>query len=365
MTADALDRLRLARTDGLGSQTFQRLLARFGSAAVALEALPDFSRGRLIPPPPAAAEREMAALARLGGRFLFLGLPGYPPLLGTLYDPPPAIALLGELEALTGRAVAIVGARNASAAGRRLADALAAELAAEGLVITSGLARGIDSAAHGGAMRAGRTVAVVATGLDRPYPPENAGLQARIAAEGGAVLAEAPLGTAPLAQHFPRRNRIVAALSLGVVVVEAAQRSGSLITARLGLEMGRELFAVPGNPLDLRCRGSNDLIRQGAHLAESAADVLEHLPAAPHDRPLFSPRPEPDAAAPAAPAPPVAPGEAGQLIEMLGAAPIAVDEVVRRCHLSPSAVQAILLDLELAGRVEMLPGNRVALTGQA
>ena len=361
MTADTLDRLRLARIEGPGPQIFQRLLARFGTAREALEALPEFSKGKLVPPLASVAEREMAAVAKLGGRFLFVGLPGYPPLLETLYDPPPTIALLGNAAALAPPAVAIVGARSASTAGRRVADALAADLAKAGLVIVSGMARGIDAAAHIGAMREGRTVAVVATGLDRPYPAEHAALQARIVAEGGAVLAEAPLGTAPLAQHFPRRNRIVAALAMGVVVVEAAQRSGSLITARLGLELGRELFAVPGNPLDQRCRGSNDLIRQGAHLTESAEDVLPNLPEAPHAEPLFTPRPE----LKAPPAQALPPGEAGQVFELLGAAPIAVDEVVRRCHLSPSAVQTILLEFELAGQVEMLPDNRVALTGQA
>jgi DNA processing protein len=361
LNAEPLDRLRLARTEGLGPQIFQKLLARFGTARAALEALPDVGKGKLRPPPASLAEREMAAVAAMGGQFLFRGLPGYPALLETLYDPPPAIALLGDAAALAPRAVAIVGARSASAAGRRVADSLAADLARAGLVIVSGMARGIDAAAHAGALREGRTVAVVATGLDRPYPAEHAALQARIAAGGGAILAEAPLGTAPLAQHFPRRNRIVAALAMGVVVVEAAQRSGSLITARLGLELGRELFAVPGNPLDLRCRGSNDLIRQGAHLTESAEDVLPNLPEAPRAEPLFTPRAAPEAA----PIAPLPPGEAGQVFELLGTAAIAVDEVVRRCHLSPSAVQAILLDLELAGRVEMLPGNRVALTGQA
>jgi len=178
------------------------------------------------------------------------------------------------------------------------------------------------------------------------------------------VVAEAPLGTAPLARHFPRRNRIVAGLALGVVVVEAALRSGSLITARMGLEAGREIFAVPGSPLDPRCRGSNDLIRQGAHLTETVADVLEHLPEAPRDSPLFAPRPRPETPEEPPPESPEALGEAGQLLELLGPTPIPVDEVVRRCHLSPSAVQAILLDLELAGRVEMLPGNRVALSGR-
>ncbi|TCZ61391.1 DNA-processing protein DprA [Roseicella aquatilis] len=362
---DAPDRLRLARTEGVGPQTYRRLLHRFGSARAALEALPRFGRGALVPPPPRAAEAEMATVARLGGRFLFLGLPGYPPLLDHLHDAPPVLALLGDPAALAPRAVALVGARNASAAGRRIAEDLAESLAGAGLAVVSGLARGIDAAAHLGALRRGRTIACVAGGLDQPYPPEHAALQARIAAEGGAVLAEAPLGTAPLARHFPRRNRIVAALALGVVVVEAAPRSGSLITARLALEAGRELFAVPGSPLDPRCRGSNDLIRQGAHLTESAEDVLAHLPEAPHPAPLFAPAPaRPATAAPddVVPDPAEPSGETSQVIELLGANPIAVDEVVRRCHLSPSAIQAILLDLELAGRIELLPGNRVALT---
>jgi DNA processing protein len=369
--AELLARLRLARTDSIGPVTFRRLLARHGTALAALAALPGIAarRGtRIALCPEADALREMAALHRLGGRFLFTGEAPYPPLLDLAEDAPPVLAVLGDPAALAGRAVALVGARNASAAGRRLAEELAEQLAAAGLVVVSGLARGIDAAAHLGALRRGRTVAAVAGGLDQPYPPDHAKLQDRIAAEGGAVVAEAPLGTAPLARHFPRRNRIVAGLSLGVVVVEAAPRSGSLITARLALEAGRELFAVPGSPLDPRCRGSNDLIRQGAHLTESIADVLEHLPEAPRAFRLFEP---PLAwtgggqAGETAPEPPPAEGEAAQVLELLGAAPTAVDEVMRRCHLSPSAVQAILLDLELAGRVEMLPGNRVALTGQA
>ena len=370
--AETLARLRLARTEGIGPLTYRRLLARHGTADAAMAALPAYAARRgsaFAPPPEDAARREMEALARLGGRFVFVGAPDYPPLLDLAEDAPPALAVLGDPAALAGRAVALVGARNASAAGRRIAEELAEALARAGLVVVSGLARGVDAAAHLGALRAegGRTVAAVAGGLDQPYPPEHAALQARIAAEGGAVVAEAPLGTAPQARHFPRRNRIVAGRCLGVVVVEAALRSGSLITARLRLEAGRELFAVPGSPLDPRCRGSNDLIRQGAHLTETAEDVLAHLPEAPHDVPLFAPA----RAAPVAPddpeeAPgtPAEPGDAAsQVLELLGTTPIAVDELVRRCHLPASAVQAILLDLELAGRVEMLPGGRVALTG--
>ena len=213
--------------------------------------------------------RELRGFARLGARMLFAGEPDYPPLLALLDDAPAAIAVLGDPALLASRAIALVGGRNASANGQRMAETLAAELA-RSLVVVSGLARGIDAAAHAGAMQTGRTIAAVAGGLDMPYPPEHADLQRRIA-ESGAVLSEAPLGTAPQARHFPRRNRIIAGLSLGVVVVEAALRSGSLITARLAQEAGRELFAVPGSPLDPRSRGANDLIRQGAHLTETAA----------------------------------------------------------------------------------------------
>lgn len=369
---EQVSRLRLARAQGVGPVGYRRLLAQHGSAASALQAAAALAARRGLAfeaPSEDEAARELDAVARLGGRFLFLDGPLYPPLLALLDDAPPAIAVLGDPALLSSQQVALVGARNASAAGRRIAEELAEALARAGLAVTSGLARGVDAAAHLGALRAGRTVAVVAGGLDQPYPPEHAALQARIAAEGGAVVAEAPHGTAPLARHFPRRNRIVAGLVLGVVVVEAALRSGSLITARLALEAGRELFAVPGSPLDPRARGSNDLIRQGAHLIETAEDVLAHLPEAPRDGPLFAPRPASpllDAAPPEEAAPlAAAEGEAVQVLELLGPSPVAVDELVRRCHLSTPTVQAVLLDLELAGRIETLPGNRVALTGRA
>jgi DNA processing protein len=363
-----LARLRLARTEGIGPLTFRRLVQRHGSAAAALAALPALAARRgapFRPLDPATAQREMDGLSRLGARLLHLDGPGYPPLLALLDDAPPILALLGDPAALAPAAVAIVGARNASAAGRRMAEDLAEALAGAGQAVVSGLARGIDAAAHLGALRQGRTIAAVAGGLDQPYPPEHAGLQARIAAEGGAVLAEAPLGTAPLARHFPRRNRIVAGLSLGVVVVEAAPRSGSLITARLALEMGRELFAVPGSPLDPRCRGSNDLIRQGAHLVETAEDVLDHLPEAPRDVPLFTLAAAPEDGQPLLVEPPPPPGKPDEVFELLGNTPITVDDLSRRCHLSAAALQALLLDLELAGRVEMLPGQRVVLAGGA
>lgn len=366
--ADALAALSLARTEGIGPLTYRRLIARHGTPRAALGALAAWGARRAAPfaPPGEAAMRaEMEAVRRLGGRFLFLGGERYPALLALTEDAPIALALLGDPAALEAPGVAIVGARNASAAGRRIAEGLAEALAAAGHAVVSGLARGIDAAAHLGALRAagGRTIAAVAGGLDQPYPPEHAALQARIVAAGGAILAEAPLGTAPQARHFPRRNRIVAGLALGVVVVEAAPRSGSLITARLALEQGRELFAVPGSPLDPRCRGTNDLIRQGAHLTEGVEDVLAHLPEAPRDGPLFDLREAPEAPPAPGPAVPQGPGDVQELVVLLGNAPIAVDDLLRRCHLSASAVQAILLDLELAGRVEMLPGHRVALTG--
>jgi DNA processing protein len=362
--AETLARLRLARTEGIGPTTFRRLIERHRSAAAALAVLPRLTApsGRPFAPfPEAEARREAEALVRMGGQFLHLGGPGYPPLLAQLDDAPPVIAVLGDAGLLARRQVGIVGARAASAGGRRIAEELAAGLTMAGLVVTSGLARGIDAAAHLGALNAhGRTIAVVAGGLDQPYPPENAALQARIAAEGGAVLAEAPLGTAPLARHFPRRNRIVAGLVLGLVVVEAAARSGSLITARLAGEAGREVFAVPGSPLDPRSKGSNELLRQGAHLVETAEDVLGDLPAAPREIHLFRLAPPAEEAAAAEPDSPPPPGATGQVLEMLGPTPVAVDDLARRCHLSPPAVRAILLDLELSGEVEQLPGDRVA-----
>ena len=355
---DGLARLRLARSEGVGPTNHRRLLERFGSAHAAIAAL---SRNpeRFRPAPEADCAREMEATASIGGRFLFLGEPAYPALMELLPDAPPVLIALGDMAALAPRAVAIVGARNASAAGRRVAEDLADELASQGIAIVSGMARGIDAAAHRGALNAkGRTIAAIAGGLDVAYPAENALLQARVADEGGLVITEAPLGTSPIGKHFPRRNRIIAGLALGVVVVEAMEKSGTLITARLALEYGRELYAVPGSPVDPRSKGSNDLLRQGAKLCENAADVMEHLPAAPAEAPLFRPR----AAAPEpVPPPPEPEGEAGQVLELLGPAPISVDELARRCQLSVRSLRAILLDLELEGRVQSLPGNRVAL----
>ncbi|HUN43220.1 MAG TPA: DNA-processing protein DprA [Acetobacteraceae bacterium] len=366
---DLADAWRLARAEGVGPIAWRRLLARYLTPTAALAALPRLARagGRDAPltiPSSDEANRELHRLARLGARLLVLDQPDYPPLLAMLDDAPPIITVLGDPTLLATRSVAVVGGRNASANGQRMAEALGADLARH-VTVVSGLARGIDAAAHEGALATGRTVAVVAGGLDMPYPPEHAALQARIA-ETGAVVAEAPLGTAPQARHFPRRNRIVAGLALGVVVVEAAPRSGSLITARIAQEAGREVFAVPGSPTDPRARGANDLLRHGAILTETAEDVLDNLPAHPIYPGLLA------AGAPAAPglAEPTAeplddtldlPRALSQVIDLIGPSPTAVDDVVRRCQFSQAAVMVALLELELAGRLEMLPGNRVAL----
>ena len=372
---DDLDRLRLIRTEGVGPVAYRRLLSRYGSASEALAALPAlaFAGGRPAPPVIPSrddAAREFKELARLSGHMIFFAAPDYPPLLALLDDAPPAIAVLGDASLLSSRAVALVGGRNASANGQRMAETLAADLA-RSVTVVSGLARGIDAAAHAGALQTGKTIAAVAGGLDIAYPPENAAMQRRIA-ENGAVVTEAPLGAEPQARHFPRRNRIIAGLSLGVVIVEAALRSGSLITARLAQEAGRELFAVPGSPLDPRSRGSNDLIRQGAHLTETAQDVLDNLPDHPsreglarsplfaRDLPAGLAEPPPRWAEPTESAADLAQARK-QVIDLLGTSPTAVDDVVRRCQFSASAIMAVLLELELAGRIETLPGSRVAL----
>ena len=283
--------------------------------------------------------------------------PDYPLALAAIADPPPVIVLKGHAHLLRQPVVGIVGARNASANGTRLTRKLASDLGAAGIVIASGLARGIDTAAHEGALATG-TVAVVAGGIDTVYPPENALLQEQIGT-GGAIIAETPIGTRPLARHFPRRNRLISGISRGVLVVEAARRSGSLITARCALEQGREVFAIPGSPLDPRSAGANHLLRQGAVLTESAADILDVLREM-GARSVEERRPS----GPSAPATPpdddeVARGRA-LVAEKLSPAPVEVDELVRQCHLSPAVVLTILLELELAGRIERHPGNQVS-----
>jgi DNA processing protein len=362
-----IDHLRLIRTEGIGPVTYRRLLDRYRTPAAALDALPHFARavGRTAPAimSLADAERELQRTYDRGGRMVFLGDADYPPLLALLDDAPPCLVFHGDPALVRQRCVAAVGGRNASTNGQRMAEALGADLA-QTLVVVSGLARGIDTAAHQGAMRTGRTIAVIAGGIDQPYPPENADLHRRIA-DTNLLLTEAPFGTVPQARHFPRRNRIIAGISLGVVVVEAALRSGSLITARFAQDAGREVFAVPGSPLDPRAKGGNDLIRQGAMLVESAADVLDNLAPPPAEPGLRkSGNCEQDVLYGLGLTP--APSEARrQVLELLSPEPTLVDDLVRRCQLSPPVTVAVLLELELAGRVETLPGSRVALLPDA
>ncbi|HXP04182.1 MAG TPA: DNA-processing protein DprA [Stellaceae bacterium] len=363
---ERLDWLRLARTETIGPVTFYALLRRFGSARTALDAVPRLGRQGIAVASRAAAEQELAALNRIGARILCWGEPLYPRALEAVEDAPPVLTLLDQAEFLGAPIVAVVGARNASANGRRLAQDIAAGLGEEGIVVASGMARGIDAAAHAGALATG-SIAVVAGGIDNVYPEENRGLYQALAAQG-VVVAELPFGTEPQARHFPRRNRIISGMALGVVVVEAAAKSGSLITARFALEQGREVFAVPGSPLDPRCRGGNDLLRNGATLTENAADIVAQLgpllrgaPFVPPSRPARE-RELPLMAPSAAPRPVSIDDDSGveMILEILSPTPVAVDEVVRQCQLSAAAVATLLLELELAGRIERHPGNLVS-----
>jgi DNA processing protein len=355
--------LKLARTPNVGPVTFKALLERFGTASAALDAVPRLMRrggGEAVKAPPdSQTQRELDALERLGGRLIASCEPEFPRGLAALDAPPPLIEVVGHVSLLAREAVGIVGARNASALGRKFAERMARELSEAGLLVVSGLARGIDAAAHDGAL-AGGTAAVLAGGVDVVYPPEHDGLYRRIAVEG-IVLSEVQLGMAPLARHFPRRNRIISGMSRGVVIVEAAEGSGSLITANYALEQGREIFAVPGSPLDPRAKGTNRLIREGATLTESATDVLAVLTPI-----LGRSLADPEAAnTPEAPLDPAAlEAEAdrirSQVEEALGPAPIEVDEIIRRLGASPGAVLTVLLELELAGRLSRDAGNKVS-----
>ncbi len=354
MADDLLARIRLIRSASIGPVTFRQLLARFGSAQAALDAIPDLARrGGGKPPalcPEHAARREMEKVEKLGARYLVLGQGLYPPLLAELDDAPPLLIAKGDLRLLDRTAVAIVGARNASAAACRFARSLAHDLGREGLVVVSGLARGINSAAHDGALESG-TIAVIAGGIDVFYPPQNQARQESLF-ERGLVLAEMPPGTEPRARHFPYRNRIIAGLALGTIVVEAAPRSGSLITARLAAEAGREVMAIPGSPLDPRAQGCNRLIRDGATLVQNAGDVIEAV------------QPQrPRVAAPTAAYEHVeTDADATDTVEeLLGPSPVPVDEIVRLSGATSGAVQMALLELDLAGRLDRHAGGKVSL----
>jgi DNA processing protein len=350
--------LRLARTENVGPVTFRNLLARFGSATTALEELPRMAaRGgarNFVLPGEDEVARELDGLAKLGGRMIASCEAQYPRGLAALEAPPPLLSVLGHPHLLGKEMIAIVGARNASALARKFADTLARELGFAGLVVVSGMARGIDAAAHDAALAVG-TVAVVAGGVDVIYPPENEKLYAAIKNQG-VIVSEMRLGEAPQARHFPRRNRIISGLARGVVVVEAAEKSGSLITAQCALDQGREVFAVPGSPLDPRAKGANRLIREGATLTESADDILS----------VLSPMLGAGFDEPESPPPSFAGGTDAQadriraaIEEALGPAPVEIDELIRQTGAPAAAVLTVILELELAGRCARQPGNRV------
>ena len=341
-----------------GTRTFRSLTKHFGSAGTALERLPDLARrggadrpGRICSEDD--ARTELAASARLGVRLLAPDEAGYPPRLAVLDDAPPMLGVRGGPEALMRPMIAIVGSRNASGAGLKFAGTLARDLGDAGFVIVSGLARGIDQAAHRASL-ASSTVAVLAGGHDRIYPPEHEDLLASML-ENGAAISEMPLGHVPRARDFPRRNRLISGAALGVVVVEAAHRSGSLITARIAAEQGREVFAVPGSPLDPRAAGTNDLIKQGATLITQASDVIDAVePIMGRPVELREPDDEPPDVEPAN-------SDRARIISLLGPAPILLDDLIRMAGTSPAIARTVLLELELAGRLERHGGGLVSM----
>lgn len=376
LTEDELiDWLRLIRSDNVGPRTFKALMAQFGNAGRALDALPDLARrgGRLLIRIALRqeAEAEISRVRKLGIRLVSWSDSEYPEPLRVIDSAPPLLAVRGNVSLLARPVVGIVGSRNASAAGLSMTERLARDLGQHGYAIASGLARGVDTRAHQASLQTG-TIAVLAGGHERIYPAQNVPLLEKILETGGAVVSEMPIAWEPRAQDFPRRNRIVSGLSLGVVVVEAAKRSGSLITARLALEQGREVFAVPGSPLDPRAEGPNDLIRQGATLCGKAEHVIEVIePLIPVEnradgdgKPNFLPFQEgleapPDRVAPSHSA--VGYDEASKIVELLGPTPIMVDDLIRVAELPLRTVQIALLELEMAGRLERHAGNRVSL----
>jgi DNA processing protein len=356
------DWLRLSRSQNVGPRTFRTLINHFGDARAALEALPALAQrgGSAGAPqvcPREQAEREIAAAGKLGAVFVAIGEADYPYRLQMIDDAPPLLAMRGNRAALAAPAVAIVGSRNASAAGLKVTAQIARGLGAAGFATVSGLARGIDAAAHRASLDTG-TIAVLAGGLDRLYPPEHADLVDAIL-PAGIVLTEMPFGWEPRARDFPRRNRLISGLSLGVVIVEAAKRSGSLITARLALEQGREVFAVPGSPLDPRAEGTNGLLKQGATPVTEAADIMSAV------RPIMGlelqarePENSSDGLVDGAE---LGDGGRSQIMSLLGPSPVTVDDLIRLSNISPRTVRIVLLELEIAGRLERHGGGLVSL----
>lgn len=366
-----LNWLRLIRTDNIGPVTFRDLILFCGSASSAIEMLPDLNiRGGSARPIRVLsmddAERELETIERSGARLVGMGEPDYPPQLKNCEAPPPLVTIKGDAAVFNKPPVAIVGSRNASVIGARFTERLANDLGEAGFAVISGLARGIDAAAHRASLKTG-TVAVLAGGLDRPYPPENLPLYRAIPEEGGVLISEMPMGAEPRSRDFPRRNRIIAGLSLGLIVVEAAERSGSLISARMAGDMGRTVFAVPGSPLDPRARGTNLLLKQGATLVTEANDVIEMLrPLAGSSAYQTDMPTQPDLLSPAMEEPesyqPIATEEQRDIvIDALGPVPTDIDTLVRHTGLDTGAIQLILLELDLAGRLHRYARNQVAL----
>lgn len=361
LRGEDIDRLQLIRSPRVGPVTYRQLISRFGSAQAALGALPDLAArggGKYELASRASVEAEMQAVANAGANYCFLDSAEYPSLLAQLDNAPAAFTYRGNLSLTRKHSVAMVGARNASAGACQFARGLAHELGKQAFVTVSGLARGIDTAAHVGSLASG-TVAVIAGGIDVAYPPQNAELQEEIA-DKGLLIAEQPPGVEPRARHFPFRNRIIAGLAKGTVVIEAAPKSGSLITARLAAEAGREVMAIPGSPLDPRARGCNQLIREGATLVQDAAEIVELL--APIDSRADIPNDRSDLLLEEGAEYDANDSEREQVIDLLGHSYVSVDELVRQSGAPPATVQLVLLELELAGRLERGAGQKVRLT---
>ncbi|MDD3020202.1 MAG: DNA-processing protein DprA [Alphaproteobacteria bacterium] len=360
--AEQIDQLRLYRTESVGPITFHRLMQKYGSASEAIAALPHIVKTKQVSVASRAdAEREIDALEKLGGQMIFAGDDHYPLSLSAIEDAPAVLSVIGNLGLLQKQSVAIVGSRNASLNARKLASKMARDLGEADFAVISGLARGIDTAAHEGSLSTG-TVAVVAGGVDIIYPKENTDLYKKIC-ENGAVISECALGMQPLAQHFPKRNRIVSGLSEGTVVVEANFRSGSLITARMAAEQGRDVMAVPGFPSDPRSEGTNALIRDGATMVRHAADVIEAVQSFLKEHVQRQTSLQGLAGL----------SDSAEIIEFpsanvrdvilpeLSTTPVGVDEIIRTCHLKSAEVQGLLLEMELDGTIFRLPGNRICL----
>lgn len=358
---ERLARLRLIRSRRVGPATYLRLMAEHGAATAALAALPEIARAAGVdgytPCPEPVALAEFKAAKRAGARLLCLGDADYPAALADIADAPPVLWAKGRTDLLDRPILALVGTRNASAMGARMARRLAADLGAAGYVVVSGLARGIDALAHRAALDTG-TIAVMAGGLNCIYPAENTDLAAEIAARG-LLISEMPFGLDPQARHFPRRNRIVAGLSRAVIVVEAATRSGSLITARMALDQGREVMAVPGHPMDARAGGGNLLIRDGATLVRSAEDVIEALGAPPARAQSKDAAPKTASRAETAPAPLPEGGLEGAILALLGATQVAEDQLIRDLGHPPRKIAQALAVLEMAGRISRAGGGMI------